>query len=403
MILPGHAKIETLLRVCFALLAIPALLSAQGASRHGPRLIVISVAGLDQRFLNEPASRLKIPAIRRLMRQGVMAGGVLGVAPSETWPSAVAMMTGVPPALESEATPLWQAASANGLKTAAVYWPGTAGAAIDFDLPPADEGRGGEDIPFDGVARRAEPAGIADRIEKTSPGFEKTLWNDASALTASLYALRVAKPDLLLVEFTDVDAEQRATRTLSVYAREMMEDDDERIGQIVAAAGPDAVVALVSGHGLEDDDYVVRPRVLVKGPVDVEDGLIGTGDRAVADRLRALLKDGRKHGLAREVPMAEVRAKAPSITNWVAAFDTPANVVASEEEKGPPLGPGGHRAVSGLWPDRPGYRSVFILAGKGIPARKIGEIDLLQIAPTLAGVLGVELPQAKAKSLWPVR
>jgi len=57
--------------------------------------------------------------------------------------------------------------------------------------------------------------------------------------------------------------------------------------------------------------------------------------------------------------------------------------------------------VSGLWPTRPGYRSVFVIAGEGIPARKIGEIDLLQIAPTLADAIGVELPPARGKSLWP--
>jgi len=141
--------------------------------------------------------------------------------------------------------------------------------------------------------------------------------------------------------------------------------------------------------------------------VDVEAGLIGTSDRAVAQRLRMLMSDGHRHGLAREVPIADVKAKAPALSNpalsrWVAAFDTPPNYVASAEDRGLALGPGTHRGVSGLWPTRPGYRSVFVIAGEGVPARKLGEIDLLQIAPTLAGVIGVELPQAKRKSLWPL-
>jgi hypothetical protein len=100
--------------------------------------------------------------------------------------------------------------------------------------------------------------------------------------------------------------------------------------------------------------------------------------------------------------MAEVRAKAPSILNWVAAFDTPPNYVASAQDRGPALGPGTHLGVSGFWPTRPGYRSVFMISGEGVPARRIGEIDLLQIAPTLADVIGVALPQAKRKSLWPL-
>ena len=292
-----------MLRSCFALFLISALLVAQPVRRSGARrLIVISVAGLDERFLGEPPARLKIPNIRKLMRQGTVSSGVISVAPSETFSSALAMVTGVSPSAEEGATRLWQAGSAVGLKAAAVFWPAGNGAPADFDFPEPKESRPGGDIQFDDVARKASPPGLVDRIEKASPGFQKTLWNDASALTAALYLLRVEKPDLLLVQFTDVDAEQRATRVLSVYSREMLEDDDDRIGQIVAVAGPDAVVAVVSGHGFENEDYIVRPRVLVKGAVEVEDGLIGTPDRGVAERLRMLMKDGHRHGIARESP-----------------------------------------------------------------------------------------------------
>ena len=45
---------------------------------------------------------------------------------------------------------------------------------------------------------------------------------------------------------------------------------------------------------------------------------------------------------------------------------------------------------------------MFVISGEGIPAKHIGEIDLLQIAPTLADVIGVELPKTKRKSLWPL-
>jgi predicted AlkP superfamily pyrophosphatase or phosphodiesterase len=361
---------------------------------------VISVAGLDARFLTDTPARVKIPNIRKLMRQGTAASGVIGVVPSDTWSSGISLATGVAPG--EEGPPIWQAASKIGLKTAAVYWPGTTGAETGFDFPAAREPKQKTDIPFDSVAQKASPAGIVDRIEAASPGFQKELWNDTSAARAAEYLLRVEKPDLLLVELTDIDSEQRETGALSIYARDALANDDDLIGQILAAAPAGTVVALVSGHGFENENYIVRPRVLVKGPVEVEDGLIGTPDRAVAQRLRMLMNDGHRHGLARELPMAEVREKAPAISKWVAAFDTPPNYVASAEDHGPALGPGTHRGITGLWPTRPGYRSVFVIAGEGVPARKLGEIDLLQIAPTLAGVIGVELPQAKRKSLWPL-
>jgi predicted AlkP superfamily pyrophosphatase or phosphodiesterase len=390
------------LRVALLIIAIiPALLLAQSVPKRAPRrLLVISVAGLDARLLTDSPARVKIPNIRKLIRQGTSAGGVIGVAPSDTWSSAISLVTGVPPA--EDGSPIWQAASKSGLRTAAVYWPNTMGAEIGFNFPVSREFQQKTDIPFDSVAQKASPAGIIDRVEAASPGFQKELWDDTSAARAAEYLLRVEKPDLLLVELTDIDSEQRETGALSIYARDALANDDDLIGQILAAAPAGTVVALVSGHGFENENYVVRPRALVKGPVEVEGGLIGTPDRAVAQRLRMLMNDGHRHGLAREVPMSEVREKAPAITNWVAAFDTPANYVAVAEDRGPALGPGNHRGVSGLWPTRPGYRSVFVIAGEGVPARKLGEIDLLQIAPTLAGVIGVALPQAKRKSLWPL-
>jgi predicted AlkP superfamily pyrophosphatase or phosphodiesterase len=390
------------LRVALLIIAIiPALLLAQSVPKRAPRrLLVISVAGLDARLLTDSPARVKIPNIRKLIRQGTSAGGVIGVAPSDTWSSAISLVTGVPPA--EDGSPIWQAASKSGLRTAAVYWPNTMGAEIGFNFPVSREFQQKTDIPFDSVAQKASPAGIIDRVEAASPGFQKELWDDTSAARAAEYLLRVEKPDLLLVELTDIDSEQRETGALSIYARDALANDDDLIGQILAAAPAGTVVALVSGHGFENENYVVRPRALVKGPVEVEDGLIGTPDRAVAQRLRMLMNDGHRHGLAREVPMSEVREKVPAITKWEAAFDTPANYVASAEDRGPALGPGSHRGVSGLWPTRPGYRSVFVIAGEGVPARKLGEIDLLQIAPTLAGVIGVALPQAKRKSLWPL-
>ena len=48
----------------------------------------------------------------------------------------------------------------------------------------------------------------------------------------------------------------------------------------------------------------------------------------------------------------------------------------------------------------PEMRSTFLIAGKGVPAGKnLGSIDMRDIAPTLAALLGVQLPQAQGKPL----
>jgi len=67
---------------------------------------------------------------------------------------------------------------------------------------------------------------------------------------------------------------------------------------------------------------------------------------------------------------------------------------------GPMIGPSGNKGTHGYFPDHPEMRATFILAGPGVAAKgSLGEIDMRDIAPTLAKVLGVSLPGADGKPL----
>jgi predicted AlkP superfamily pyrophosphatase or phosphodiesterase len=58
--------------------------------------------------------------------------------------------------------------------------------------------------------------------------------------------------------------------------------------------------------------------------------------------------------------------------------------------------------MHGYDPAWPQMRATFLIEGKGIKAGKdLGQIDMRDIAPTIAYVLGVKLPQAEGKSLLP--
>ncbi len=408
------------MRLLLAALTLTATLLAQ--PNH--KLLVISIDGFDARFLNDPALKVKVPNIRRLMKAGASAT-VIGVAPSETWPSHASLVTGVSPwqngviadkppsggatrffAASAFKTPtLWDVAGAAGLRAATIYWPVTVGATEAFDFPEFWEQRQGNAIPFETIAAKTTPASVIPRIENMFPSFEKRLWDDSSSANAATYLLAAEKPDLILVHMAEVNAEQHDTGALSIYARQILETDDDLIGQMLAKAPPGTIVVILSDHGFENDNRTVRPRVMlkqagIKGRVEVADGLIGTTDASVAAHLRNMIGLGRKSGIAREVPMSEVRSRAPGLGRWVAAFDTLPDYVASDEDHGPAVGPGTHLGVHGLWPSRPNYRAVFIMSGDGVHPVKLGEIDMLQIAPTLAEVLGVKLPAAKSTSLW---
>src|ERR1700761_1890887 len=200
-----------MLRYRFLALLLPALLlPALLAPQHRPKpasrkLLVICISGLDERFLGESPSRVKIPNIRKLIRQAAIAGGVIGVAPSNTPASQTSLVTGLRPSDNGvladdesstavKAMPLWRAATQGGLKAATVFWPATAGAEVAFDFPSAAAAPGSRDVSFDSVARLSTPPGTIDRIEKESPGFQKELWDDASAARAATYVLETAAP-----------------------------------------------------------------------------------------------------------------------------------------------------------------------------------------------------------------
>ena len=375
---------------------------------------MISIDGLDARFLSDPALRVKAPNIRRLMREGASAT-VIGVAPSETWPANVSMVTGVSPwqhgivtndpAAKLKTAALWDAANARGLRVATICWPDTQDINVAFDFPALPQPVRGRAMEFETIVQRSSPSGIAALIEQMFPSFEKQLWDDSASANAATYLLATDKPDVSLVHMTEIDAEQHETTARSIYAREILETDDDLVGQMLTKAPAGTIVAVVSDHGFENNNRVVRPRVMlrqagIKGRVEVADGLIGALDASAAAHLRTLVGLGRKSGIAREVPMSEVRARAPGLGRWVAAFDTMPDYTVSDEDRGPPVGPGTHLGVHAFWPTRPGYRSIFIMAGPGVRPVKLGEIEMLQIAPTLADIVGVKLPAAKSNSLW---
>ena len=57
--------------------------------------------------------------------------------------------------------------------------------------------------------------------------------------------------------------------------------------------------------------------------------------------------------------------------------------------------------MHGYSPEREEMDAIFIVAGKGVPKRELGHIDMRDIAPTLARLMGASLPQAEGRVLLP--
>lgn len=378
-----------------ALLAIPAALFAQRP------LVVISVDGLDHRYLRDADKLgLKIPNMRKLAREGEWANGVIGVFSTVTWPSHTTLITGKRPdehGIRGNRRPreeggdyywtadllksrtLWHAARDAGIKTAAIAWPVTVDAAIDFNLPEAFSKRKGGWMDLATVRAKATP-GLVEKIVAFDRSFDREWMDDRTRALATVYLLKKEPVGLILLHFVDHDAVAHDHGPFTPEAHEELERTDRYIGEILRAAPKSATVCLTADHGFERIDRMINaariPGARASG------GLLLTKARFAAQ----------PDGVGREVPREEVVRFAPFLRDYEAAYEPAPHRqftfnLSSDELYLPPHEKGNH----GQWPLRADYRSTFALRGPGIRAAKTPEMDMLAIADRLAEVLGVRL------------
>ncbi len=400
------------------------LLCAWALPAQQNRLLVVSIDGLDHRWLRD-ADQLgvKIPTLKRLAREGAIADGVVGIVPTVTWPSHTTMVTGVSAwehGIVSNNQPgkpgqrwwfveflksktLWELAGEKGLTTAAVWWPVTVGAKIDFNLPEFWDDASIKPYAFAPVARHATP-GLVEKIRSQDSSFGGKDFTDEQAAIAVRFILETERPELTLWHLGDLDTAQHQTGAFSGHAKETLEHQDELLAKVLSVLPEDSYVAIVSDHGFETRERIWRPEVLlrqarIEADVEVVDGLVGVSEKPAADYFRALIAEANSP-LAREVSIEEVHRLAPTLKHWAAAFETAHGVSAVKGTEGPAISEAIRRGRHGMWPTRHDYRASFVLWGPGIRPRVLPEMQMLDIAPTLADLLGVKLQRPEGKSLW---
>ena len=391
------------------------------------RLLVISIDGLDHRWLSDrDRLGLRIPNLRKLVDEGVLADGVVGIVPTVTWPSHTTMITGVtgpehgifsnsPPgkpglrwwyARYLKAKTLWHVAHEKGIKSGAVWWPVTVGADIDYNFPEFWGEPVVKPYEFEPVLKLSTP-GLADEVNKVYPSFLRRGLADRQRVLAARYILEYKRPELFLLHLGELDSEQHATGAFSNNAKATLEYQDELLGPLLEALPEQTYVAIVSDHGFETQERIYRPKVELKqagivADVHVKDGVFAVKPREGDEAARLFRTLVGKPGsmIAREVPVDEVLDMEPQNEGWSAFFETTFGVAPSGEETGPVVGPGDGRGHHGLWPTREDYRAAFLLWGPGIRTGEIPEISMLDLGPTFADILGLKLPRTQGESLW---
>ena len=428
------------------------LFMAVPASAHP--VLMISIDGLRSKDVTDaPARGMKLPNLRKLMTDGAWADGVRDMLPSVTYPNHTTLVTGVAPALHGIAGNLtfdplgrnmegwyWYAEDvkvpslfdmvhAGGGKTLAFCWPATAGSlSITDNIPEYWRSYSPEDVK---VVRAVSTPGLAERINKI-PGttfaatLGITLESDVARAKAAAAIMAADHPQFSAVHLSSLDETEHHYGPDTPQARANLEALDTIVGDLVAAARqaqPDIVVALVSDHGFAaiSQDVNLVTAFVEAGLVTLDKGKVkdwqampwyqagsdiivlkDRNDAAVKEKVAALLKTlaaDMKNGIAGVMDRAEIAKQggAKEADFWVSFAP---GFKAGKALTGSLISPSVDKGTHGYFPDWNAMRSTFLIAGPDVPKKALGEIDMRDIAPTVAKILGVSLPRATGKPLF---
>lgn len=413
------------------------LLAAISLQAQPPRgkVVVISLDGFPAYALNDP--KLPVPTLRRLMRNGAHAT-MTTVNPTVTWPNHTSLVSGVPasrhgvlangtisrtgawppvkvePFIEKtkmvRAPTVYDAAHQAGLTTAHVDWVAIEKAPTiswAFREWPSADGPLEKEM----IARGAITAADLDGFTKANIVYRDQIWTRAGE-----YLILNHKPDLLLFHLLTLDSEQHTYGPNTLAGRTAIAFLDacvEKLVNAVQAAGiaGRTTFLIVSDHGFKAYRSQIRANIALQQA--------GLGDKAwvlpeggtafvyiaeddLIPRVRAALAG--VEGIDRVIGAAEYPALGLPSPEQDPQFgqlllSAKSGYSFSGATNGPvtaaPLQTGGSHGYLASDPD---MNAIFIASGYRVRAQgELGTISNLDIAPTIAHLLGVKLPTAQGK------
>lgn len=408
-------------------------------------VVLVSIDGLRPQIYRD--ERWPAPVLHELARHGAVALAVRSVFPALTYPAHVTLVTGALPArhgvVDNEpfepiaptgrwiweasairALTLWDAVRANGGTTAAISWPVTVGAAIDWNVPdvwsPADP---------DSIAPIREattPEGLFAELEREATGrlSDETFSLDSlgredvvGAMAAYLFEKH--RPTLMLVHAIGLDHIRHRLGRDNHAARRAVAAADRALARIVERVERLGLTSrttfVVTGdHGSVDVHTTLLPNVWLR-----EAGLLHAADdpdswravfhasggsaflrlhsrahmRSTVEAVRAILAaqtDGVR-ALFRVVERAELDTLGADPDAALALTALP-GVIFSPDREGVSI-QAAHGAGHGYHPEAPDMTTGFVASGAGVRAGAVVPVLPMQhIAPFIAALLDLNLP-----------
>ena len=437
-----------------AVFLFAAIALAQGQAP--PLLVMVSVDGMRPDYITQAnAHGAKVPNLRRFLKEGTYAEGVVGVVPTVTYPSHTTLVTGVWPAKHGilanttfdpfqrnqggwywytediRAPTLWDVAAAAGRTTASIQWPVTVGAHINWNIPEfwrastPDDAKLLRAVSTQGLLQEAQ----ADLGEYRG-GIDTSSEGDVNRGQYTEWILEKKHPAFLTLHLSSLDHIEHETGPFSPEDIAVLESIDATIGKIRATAerlAPGrAYIAVVSDHGFVRTDAqlnlfpLFREAKLItvneKGKITdwkaipwVTGGsaaivLNDPSEAATLSRVRELLAkvaSDPDNGVDRILDAEELHKRGGYPTASFFVGLKPGWKTGSTLD-GPVLSKIKVGGTHGALPDLPDLHASFFLVGPGVSAgRSLGLIEMRDVAPTLAHEVGLALPSADGKVLLP--
>jgi predicted AlkP superfamily pyrophosphatase or phosphodiesterase len=439
--LRSGALVAALLAICVAPRA-----SAQARPPASPNhVVIITLDGFGGWALDDP--HLPLPTLRKLAAQGAVAKGMRPVNPTVTWPNHTSIVTGVTPAKHGvlfngtlirepgvapriepwidkkemvKVETLYDAAHARGMTTAQVDWVAIYNAPTitwEFRERPPTGGGGA-------IAAEMVKAGLVSQADVDAFSGQNIIFRDDVWTKAAIHILKQHRPNLLLFHLLTLDSIQHRYGPRTPAAMATMALLDSQVASIVRTLAETGLaktttLLILSDHGFKVVKRQILPNaaLLKAGLLEATDGKIGKtqayavpeggsalvyvtvpdASGAILARTRQALAgiegidqiiepdDYGKYGLP--LPSANDQMGALFLTakeGYAFAGAAGAQIVIDAPE--------GSLGTHGYVSSDPDLQSLFIASGRGIkPGVTLETVDNLDVAPTAARLLGLEL------------
>jgi predicted AlkP superfamily pyrophosphatase or phosphodiesterase len=413
--------------------------TGQLVAQTAKHVIFLTIDGFRPDFYLD--SGWQTPNLHALMKDGAYAKGVNSVFPSMTYPSHTTLVTGVQPAkhgiyYNNIFTPdgarqqpywqdssihvptIWKAAKDKGMTVASLYWPVSANAPVDYNIP--DIGGLGDEV----REQYSLPKGFYAEVKKEVFGGVDKIDHGKNQNIAKIaaYIIKKSKPELMTIHVFSVDGAAHAVGRNGTQVQEAVADADAAVGIIMEALKAAGIwentVLLIGGdHGFYDVKKSISPNVWLK-----EAGLINdlkTGDwkaqfNTVGGSAYLYLKDPSDNATVNKVKSI-LQSQPDSVKQYYRIISkeqlnkggyNPNVAFALTAEHDASFGNAstanaikpGKGGAHGHFPDTKNIRTGLVVHGPGIrKGAVIQEMELRDMTPIMMKLLGIPFPKVDGK------